>query len=132
MVDLGTYPLGPTTGPLSVPARVDAGTGDDVVLGTPLRDFLSGGFGKDRIFGGDGNDWVDGGWGDDDLNGYRGNDVLFGGYGNDSIHGGDGDDRLNGGPGNDRLGAVGGIEANPGRRVHAFMSGRRPAGSAAP
>ena len=69
-------------------------TGNDQLLGTAGRDFLS---------GGDGNDELDGGADRDVLHGGAGNDKLEGGDGDDVLHGGDGSDRLYGGAGNDVL-----------------------------
>jgi Ca2+-binding RTX toxin-like protein len=92
---------------VQVPARIDAGIGDDEVNATRKNDFIVGGFGNDTIYGGDGNDWIDGGWGDDFLDGQGHNDVVSGGRGNDTVYGGWGDDRLFGGPGNDHVGFPG-------------------------
>jgi len=55
---------------------VDAGDGDDIVLGTIYNDTLDGGTGNDRLEGGDG---------DDTLISGGGNDILIGGLGNDII-----------------------------------------------
>ena len=103
-VDLADAPLGPTTGPISIPSRIDAGLGHDQVFGTGVRDFILGGFGNDRIQGYEGTDWIDGGWGNDFLSGGGGNDWVSGGRGNDTVHGNEGDDRLSGGPGDDHVG----------------------------
>jgi Ca2+-binding RTX toxin-like protein len=118
-VNLADYPLGPTTGPVSVPTRVDAGIGDDTVYGSPNHDIILGGFGKDTLSGGDGPDWIDGGWSDDFLSGGRGNDYVNGARGNDSVYGDEGDDRLYGGPGNDHVGfnGVGPLVSEPGNDV---------------
>jgi Ca2+-binding RTX toxin-like protein len=94
-------------GPTTVPSRIDAGIGDDVVYGGASRDFIVDRFGNDRIDGGDGDDWIDGGWGDDVLHGGVGNDFVLGSFGNDTVGGDAGDDRLYGGPGNDFLGSLG-------------------------
>ena len=111
IVDLGamTFPLPRMLGygPTDVPARVDAGLGDDAVYGGTTRDFLLGSFGKDRAEGGRGDDWIDGGWNDDVLRGGEGNDLIFGSYGNDAVGGDEGNDRLFGGPGDDFLGSLG-------------------------
>jgi Ca2+-binding RTX toxin-like protein len=93
--------------PVTVPAFVDAGIGDDKVYGGMARDMLNGGFGRDQVNGMDGADGVFGGWGNDFLTGGAGNDVLYGSYGSDMLNGGEGDDRLFGGAGNDYLGIVG-------------------------
>ena len=83
---------------------------DDLMLGTP---------GADDLSGGDGNDCLVGLGGDDELRGNQGYDTLVGGPGNDSLYGensgivadGEGDiliggpgaDLLRGGPGKDEL-----------------------------
>ena len=89
------------------------GTGtaaNDLVLGTPGSDNLSGDDGDDCIVGGGGNDMLDGkkgndillgGPGDDDLRGLQGDDILYGEDGDDSLNGGQGIDICNGGPGTD-------------------------------
>jgi len=58
---------------------VDAGDGDDVVLGGAGNDELHGGAGDDVLLGGDGDDILDGGAGDDVLIGGGGNDIFMNG-----------------------------------------------------
>ena len=118
-------PLSPGSFPVRVPARIDAGIGNDEVYGTKQKDFILGGFGNDTIRGGDGNDWTDGGWGDDYLDGEGHNDVVSGGRGNDTVYGWWGDDRLFGGPGNDHVGfhGSGPQPAEPGNDVLSGGSG---------
>jgi Ca2+-binding RTX toxin-like protein len=65
--------------------NVDAGAGDDSIVGGERGDTLNGGNGSDLIFGFGGNDRIDGG---------AGNDVLLGGFGNDWIRGGAGNDLI--------------------------------------
>lgn len=65
--------------------EVDAGSGDDSLMGSD---------GNDTFYGGDGND---------SLFGRGGNDILVGGAGNDTLFGGDGDDVLIGGTGDNVL-----------------------------
>lgn len=55
--------------------------------------YINAGRGNDTILGGLGNDFLVGGGGNDSLNGNEGNDSFIGGGGNDTIFGGDGDDR---------------------------------------
>ena len=86
------------------PATVDAGDGNDVVLGGSGDDSLLGGAGHDTLFGGKGHDTLRGGDGNDYLNGGRDTDQVFGDAGNDqifavdqnteTIDGGDGFDRV--------------------------------------
>jgi hypothetical protein len=86
-------------GPITLPMKVDAGAGNDVV---------STGDGDDVIVGGDGNDSITGGAGDDQIDGGAGNDKLVGGADADMILGEDGKDKLVGGTGDDNLdGGVG-------------------------
>ena len=73
---------------------LDAGDGNDTVLG---------GDGDETIVGGAGNDMINGGGGDDSLDGGTGDDVVVGGDGNDTLQGGLGIDRIDGGNGNDSL-----------------------------
>jgi hypothetical protein len=72
--------------PLSYPARIAAGPGNDRVLATTLGD---------RVFGGRGNDTLNGAQGEDLLNGGRGDDVIIS---SDGFA-----DRVVCGPGNDRV-----------------------------
>jgi Ca2+-binding RTX toxin-like protein len=73
---------------------IDAGAGNDSVLG---------GDGNDRVWAGAGDDSVDTGPGFDRVRGRRGDDTINGGDGFDVLHGGLGADTINGGPGNDRI-----------------------------
>ena len=72
------------------------------LLGTHLRDRITGGGGNDSIIGFQGNDVLKGEGGDDFLSGYEGDDALFGGAGNDTLAGDDSADQMTGGIGNDR------------------------------
>lgn len=62
---------------------IDAGAGNDLVVGSS---------GRDDIYGGPGNDFLAGGAGDDRLWGEEGSDFLFAGAGNDDVLGDEGDD----------------------------------------
>lgn len=62
---------------LKIPARVNAGAGNDTV---------NGGEGGDRLVGGDGNDSLHGNSGNDSISGDRGVDFLDGGAGNDRLY----------------------------------------------
>ncbi len=53
------------------------GTGNDIMLGTGLADFLNGGAGDDALDGGAGNDVIDGGLGSNFLTGGAGRDIFF-------------------------------------------------------
>jgi len=54
--------------------------------------YINAGMGNDRLIGGTANDFLVGGGGDDILNGAAGNDSFIGGGGNDTVFGGLGDD----------------------------------------
>jgi Ca2+-binding RTX toxin-like protein len=94
-------------------ATVDAGPGNDVILGansTPVP--ASSGspetglhleVGSQTFEGGPGNDVVYGDRGNDTLRGGQGNDRLYGGIGDDVLEGGEGDDFLSGGFGSDKI-----------------------------
>lgn len=77
----------PTTG-----VTINAGAGDDVLIGIDLVDTLNGGDGADQLRGNGGNDTLNGGNGNDTLYGDAGNDILIGGAGYDTLIGGLGAD----------------------------------------
>ena len=102
--------------------EVDAGNGDDTILGSPdiaatLRggdgndvitstdpaDTIFAGDGADTVTGGDGNDSIIAGDGDDVVTGDAGDDVISGDNGADSISGGDGADAVTAGDGPDTV-----------------------------
>jgi Ca2+-binding RTX toxin-like protein len=105
--------------------NVLAGSGQDIISGSPVADDIHGGPGSDflagrgsddALYGNDSNDQLLGGAGADNLQGGFGNDKVYGGKGNDLV-GGDfsigygsyqGNDLLYGGAGDDVLGAWGG------------------------
>jgi len=66
---------------------LDAGAGNDIVLGLAGDDTLYGGDGNDRLHGGDGDDLLDGNAGDDVILGGKGSDQLSGGAGYDQLFG---------------------------------------------
>jgi Ca2+-binding RTX toxin-like protein len=103
-------------------AYIDAGAGNDVIIGASGDSDLRGGDGNDTLSGGSGKSTLDGGAGDDSLTGGDsdntliggdGNDILVGAggginilegsAGNDTLFGGAGDNTLDGGIGNDSL-----------------------------
>lgn len=63
---------------------IDAGVGNDRVLGSKAAEHLSGGSGDDHLLGNGGDDMLDGGDGDDVLVGGTGNDTFNGGAGADT------------------------------------------------
>lgn len=93
------------------PTLVDAGSGNDLILGSSTWDILYGNLGNDLIFGGGGSDTIYGdnyadplaAGGNDVLFGDSLHDVIFGGAGNDFCDGGTGNDYIDGGPGDDIL-----------------------------
>lgn len=82
---------------------VDAGAGNDVIVGSPERDIIVGGAGDDEIDGKSGDDWLHGASGNDTVYGNNGNDLVVGGADNDILTDGAGNDTLYGGKGNDKL-----------------------------
>ena len=84
-----------------VTLMIDAGTGDDTVLG---------GVGDETILGGMGNDLLDGGAGNDVLTGSARFDLLIGGLGNDTLVAGADRDTLVGGAGADVFGFGSAVE----------------------
>jgi len=78
-------------------------SGDDLIVGSPLREVFHAGGGNDTVRGRGGDDLLCGGDGDDLLVGGAGADTLFGGRGFDSLVGGSGGDLMRGGPGDDVL-----------------------------
>ncbi|MFM8341387.1 MAG: calcium-binding protein, partial [Methylomonas sp.] len=79
-------------------------TSATIVNGNGGNDLITDNFtGVSTINAGDGNDKVLGATGNDIINGDAGNDYLFGGAGSDLISGGDGNDVLIGGAGYDIL-----------------------------
>lgn len=91
---------------------IDVGGGDNLVLGNGGDDTIASGSGQDSIEGGLGFDIISSGAGDDRVLGgedddsitlSNGNDFADGGAGNDTIYGGRGDDLLLGSAGDDAL-----------------------------
>lgn len=89
---------------------VQAGLGNDIVIGGAGKDNLQGDAGNDIIFGWRGSDTLSGGAGDDLLygddlgfNAIAGDDMIDGGAGNDILYGGRGSDKMTGGDDNDIL-----------------------------
>ena len=88
--------------------QIDAGGGDDSILGSALGDLILAGDGDDFVFADDGENTLFGGAGDDVLLGGQDVDVMNGGDGGDFLLGMAGDDTIAGGPGIDSLlGAAG-------------------------
>ncbi|MGE5657973.1 MAG: peptidylprolyl isomerase [Actinomycetota bacterium] len=85
------------------PSGVQAGDGNDRIVGSSANDAINGNQGNDTLSGEGGDDYLRGGKGDDVLDGGSGNDILNGGQGNDTVIGGPGNDFLRGGKGNDVL-----------------------------
>ncbi len=84
--------------------NLNAGSGDDVIVGTSAANIIEGRGGNDQLFGladhdvlegGDGDDYLQGDAGRNTLRGEDGNDVLVGNStSDDRYHGGDGDDEI--------------------------------------
>ncbi|HEY0312489.1 MAG TPA: type I secretion C-terminal target domain-containing protein, partial [Allosphingosinicella sp.] len=77
-------PVGETIVASLLRTRIDAGGGNDTLIGVS----------EDQLFGGDGNDVITAGAGDSFLSGDSGDDRLTDGAGNDALYGGDGNDIL--------------------------------------
>lgn len=90
-------------GPVTLPMKVDAGAGDDLVVTGAGNDVIVGMGGNDTITGGAGDDQIDGGAGNDKLSGGVDADMILGGDGTDKLLGGAGDDNLDGGAGRDAV-----------------------------
>lgn len=75
-------------------ANINAGVGNDTVIGST---------GDDTISGGDGDDFLSGGMGNDSLYGGLGHDILSGGAGDDSFYISAGVDLYKGGAGYDTI-----------------------------
>lgn len=95
---------------MSTAATINAGNGNDDVVGTADADEIDAGngndfvralAGRDIVWGGNGNDDLGGDAGDDELFGENGNDALDGGAGSDTGWGGNGNDSFLGGEGHD-------------------------------
>ena len=92
----------------TIGATINAGDGNDHVIGTSSGDTINGGAGNDYLHAWAGNDVVNGDAGNDVIIGCLGNDTIHGGAGNDLISGAQGDDQIFGDAGNDTLfGAAG-------------------------
>ena len=91
-----------------LPSYIDAGVGNDKIVGGAGKDTLTGGAGKDTLFGGLGDDRLNGNGGHDRAFGEAGKDRLYGGDGNDQLDGGSSTDRIWGDAGNDILYGQGG------------------------
>lgn len=87
----------------SVGTYIEAGDGDDRLIGGTGDDTLFGGDGDDEISDSEGDDVVYAGAGSDTIGGWLGNDTLHGESGADYIEGCNGDDSITGGSGDDFL-----------------------------
>ena len=109
--------------PALASVHIDAGDGNDVVIGSAFADVIEGGLGDDKLNGAGGNDVVSGGDGQDTLVGGRGRDTLRSGTGNDVLKGQGGPDRLEGQDGDDLLVGDLGHDRLYGGRGHDVMRG---------
>lgn len=111
-------------------SSINAGAGNDTLIGGSFSDTLCGEAGNDIIDGGINSDIVYGGEGADVINGGAHNDKLYGDEGNDTISGGDGDDVVDGGyasgpidSGNDILTGGAGNDRLAGRHGDDLLNG---------
>jgi Ca2+-binding RTX toxin-like protein len=86
-------PVPPPPPPAGATLLISLTDGNDVRIGSPLSDTISGLAGDDTLFGKDGDDVLFGGTGQDVLRGESGNDTLDSGPGVDLLDGGVGDDK---------------------------------------
>ncbi|NES85929.1 MAG: calcium-binding protein [Moorea sp. SIO2B7] len=98
---------------------------DDILIGSPGNDIISGLRDDDDIFGAQGNDLLRGDRGDDNLYGEAGDDTLEGNRGDDFIFGGIGNDNLLGDRGDDILWGIDLNDTNPGSGEIDNLSGGR-------
>jgi Ca2+-binding RTX toxin-like protein len=89
--------------PIRALSIVDAGTGNDQIVGLAGPNLLNGGEGNDVVVGNNGHDVLLGGAGSDLLYGLGGDDILDGGEASDALLGGAGMDILLGGADADYL-----------------------------
>lgn len=93
---------------LTQAARIDGGSGDDLIRAGSGPTTILGGQGNDRLFGGRAGDSIAGGEGKDKIRGGGGADSIEGGAGSDSLWGGEGNDSILGAAGRDQIfGAMG-------------------------
>ena len=83
---------------------INAGSGNDILMGNQGNETINGKAGNDYIWGGSGTDSLYGGSGNDTIfAGGKGADLLYGGSGNDSLVAGNGNQALYGGSGDDTI-----------------------------
>jgi Ca2+-binding RTX toxin-like protein len=88
---------------VSTLVSVRGGLGDDLLVGTPLKDTIAGDGGNDTITGVDGADSLMGDAGNDSIAGGAGADTILGGADNDNLLGDAGADSILGGAGTDSI-----------------------------
>ncbi len=89
--------------PITPPATVHLGKGNDTVYGGAGKETLLGGSGNDVLKATTGNTLIQAGSGKDLLVGGSGTNTLIGGSGDDTIIGGSGNDTIVGGSGSDTV-----------------------------
>ena len=88
---------------LPIPATINAGGGNDTLIGGMSNDSIVCGAGSNYVDAGPGADTIVGGSGNDTIRGGTGPDSIVGGSGDDKIHGNGGSNTLRGGTGFDTL-----------------------------
>jgi hypothetical protein len=114
--------------------RVDAGSGDDTVIGGSGDDIVDAGAGDDTIdlsrsvnassvYGGEGDDRIIGTAGNDIIRSQGGNDTIDAGAGRDYVEGGDDKDAIRGGDGKDTIYGGRGADTISGDAERDFING---------
>ena len=104
---------------------IDGGDGNDILAGEGGNDTISGGAGRDLLQGGDDADTITGGDDADTITGGKGDDAIDGGAGDDAIFAGNGRDEVSGGSGNDRLFGDNGYDTLSGGTGDDYIRGGR-------
>ena len=110
---------------VAVASLIDAGSGNDFIIGSFDDDIIMTGSGDDTVFAMGGNDVLDGSTGNDRLYGISGNNEIRGGTGNDNLFGGSGDDEIDGGVGNDTILGLAGNDVIVAAGGEDFVAGGR-------